>query len=248
MCANSKGKIFMSTLSRKLNGLFKENAKLRKRLSEAEAQIWQKEIGNKDVLILLSMQPIENSNLKDWSCIRRINGQVKIRLKEKRFIYVENWVWGTESFKKVAQEIAKKFRIYEEFVAKKQIEPDSWENWWIVLATERESFTSKRQKKTFMENWKWGIDSSWTSSKILPRISFWLRFKTCKMRWMLGTRRKHFTIQKQRAALEYTTFPANPRVYSRKRFWKPTCSRRTILSSLREFTEFGIIFLQIGTA
>ena len=74
-----KGKIFMSTLSRKLNWLFKENAKLRKRLSEAEAQIGQKEIENKD----------ENSHLKDWNCVRRINGQ--IRLKEKRLIFVEGW-------------------------------------------------------------------------------------------------------------------------------------------------------------
>ena len=73
----------MSTLSRKLNGLFKENAKLRKRLSEAEAQIGQKEIENKDV------KPIENSHLRDWNCVRRISGQ--IRLKEKRLIFVEGW-------------------------------------------------------------------------------------------------------------------------------------------------------------
>ena len=79
----------MSTLSRKLNGLFKENAKLRQRLSEAEAQIGQKEIENKDVLTLPSMKPIENSHLKDWNCVRRINGQ--IRLKEKRLVYVEGW-------------------------------------------------------------------------------------------------------------------------------------------------------------
>ena len=31
----------------------------------------------------------ETSNLKDWSCTRRINGQ--IRFKEKRFISAENW-------------------------------------------------------------------------------------------------------------------------------------------------------------
>ena len=34
--------------------------------------------------------------------------------------------------------------------------------------------------------------------------------------------------------------------YFRKRFWKPTCSRRTILSFLRAFKEFGMIFLRIG--
>ena len=36
--------------------------------------------------------------------------------------------------------------------------------------------------------------------------------------------------------------------YFRKRFWKPTCSRRTILSFLRKFTKCGIIFLRIGTS
>ena len=101
MCANSKGKIFMSTLSRKLNGLFKENAKLRKRLSEAEAQIGQKETGNKDVLTLPSMKPIENSHLKHWNCVRRINGQ--IRLKEKRLVYVEGWKWEIDDSKKVLE-------------------------------------------------------------------------------------------------------------------------------------------------
>ena len=54
-----------------------------------EAQIGQKEIENKDVLTLPLMKPIENSHLKDWNCVRRINGQ--IRLKEKRLIFVEGW-------------------------------------------------------------------------------------------------------------------------------------------------------------
>ena len=42
------------------------------------------------MLTLPSMKPVENSNLWDWSCIRRTNGQ--IRLKEKRSICVES-VW-----------------------------------------------------------------------------------------------------------------------------------------------------------
>ena len=54
-----------------------------KRLCEAE------EIGNKEMLILPSTKPIEHSNLKDWSSIRRLNGP--IRLKEKRVIYLKNW-------------------------------------------------------------------------------------------------------------------------------------------------------------
>ena len=70
--------------------------------------------------ILLSMKPIENFNLRDWSCTRRINGQ--IRLKENRWIYAENWKWELDSPRQVAQELTS-----NESVAKKQIEPDNWE-------------------------------------------------------------------------------------------------------------------------
>ena len=59
----------MSTLSSKLIWMFKENAQLR-------------EDYLKEILILPCMKPIENSNLKDWSCIRRIHGQ--ITLKERK--------------------------------------------------------------------------------------------------------------------------------------------------------------------
>ena len=77
------------------------------------------------MLILPFMKPIENSNLKDWSFIRRINGQ--IRLKWKKWI-----IWRIRNEKPnlprtFAQEIAKKLRNNEESVAKKQTEPDSWE-------------------------------------------------------------------------------------------------------------------------
>ena len=70
-------------------------------------------------------EPIENSNPRDWSFIKQINGQ--IRLKEKIWIYVENWKWETDSSKKVAQEIAEKLKSHEGSVEKKQTEPDSWE-------------------------------------------------------------------------------------------------------------------------
>ena len=35
-----------------------------------------------------------------------------IRLKEKRSVYLEKWTWERESFKKIAQKIAKKLRSY----------------------------------------------------------------------------------------------------------------------------------------
>ena len=115
-----KGEISTPTLNRKLNWLFKENAQLRDDHLRLK-QTWTQEIRNKDMLILLSIKPVDNSNLRDWSFIRRISGQ--IRFKEKRLIYAENWKREIDSFKKIAQEIAKKLMNYEESVAKKQIKP-----------------------------------------------------------------------------------------------------------------------------
>ena len=65
-----KGEMSTPTWSGKLNCLFKENAKLRKDYLRLR-QKWTQEIGNEEMLILPSTKPIENSNLKDWSCIRR---------------------------------------------------------------------------------------------------------------------------------------------------------------------------------
>ena len=77
----------MPTLNRKLNWLFKENAQLRKDYLRLRSK-WTKQTGNEERPMLLSVKPIENSDLRDWSFIRQING--KIRLKEKRLFYVEN--------------------------------------------------------------------------------------------------------------------------------------------------------------
>ena len=71
---------------------------------------------NSDITLL---KLIENSNLKDWSCIRRINGQ--IRLKEKNDLIVEN---GNEK-QTLPSKSRKIFRNCEESVAKKQIEPEN---------------------------------------------------------------------------------------------------------------------------
>ena len=59
-----KGEISMPTLNKKLNWLFKENAQLRKYFRRLR-QKWTKEIGNKEMLRLTSMKPIENSNIRD---------------------------------------------------------------------------------------------------------------------------------------------------------------------------------------
>ena len=68
-----------------MNWLFWENAQLRKDYLRLK-QKFSYEIGNKDMLMLLSLKPIENSNLRDWSFVSCITGQ--IRLKEKGLIYL----------------------------------------------------------------------------------------------------------------------------------------------------------------
>ena len=78
-----KGEMSTSTWSGKLNCLFKENAQLRKDHLRVR-QKWTQEIGNEEMLILPSIKPIENSNLKDWSCIRRINGQIRLDSRAKK--------------------------------------------------------------------------------------------------------------------------------------------------------------------
>ena len=206
-----KEKIFMSTLSRKLNRLFKENAKLRKNIWGWSTN-WTKRNWEQRYAVIalyatnreLESQRLELYQANQWADQDQVQRE-KIHS---------------------CGELGMRNRIFEESRARccQEIK-DLWRS--CCEETDR-----ARQLRKLM-------DCLGNRKRILLQwISFWLRFKTCKMRWMLWTRRKNFTIRKQRAAL---------RVYSRKRFWKPTCSRRTILSSLREFTEFGIIFLQIGT-
>ena len=76
-----KGKIHMSTSSRKPKWLFEESAQLRDgnlRLKKT----WTDEIGNKEILMWPSMKPIETSNLKDWST-KRINELIRLRERER---------------------------------------------------------------------------------------------------------------------------------------------------------------------
>ena len=62
------------------------------------------EFGKQDILSLPYLKTIDNSNLKDWSCIRRINGQ--IRLKEEKDQIMkrngnEKWTLPRKSLKKL---------------------------------------------------------------------------------------------------------------------------------------------------
>ena len=106
-----------------LTWLFDINAQFRDDCLELK-RTWKQESGKRVVLIWLFMKPIENLSLKDWCCIKLINGL--IRLREKGALYVENWKWETDYSMKVVQGLAKKLKNCEEFVAKTQIEPDNW--------------------------------------------------------------------------------------------------------------------------
>ena len=72
------------------------------------------------------MRPIiKNSNFKHCNYIKRISGL--IRLNVGRLVCVVNWKTWIDFIKKVAKELAKKWKNYKESVAKKQIEPDTGE-------------------------------------------------------------------------------------------------------------------------
>ena len=62
--------------------LRKDYLRLRQKLTE--------EIGNKEMLILLCMKPLDDLYLRDWSSIRRINGL--IRLKVRISVYLLNLI------------------------------------------------------------------------------------------------------------------------------------------------------------
>ena len=76
----------MPTLKRKLNCLFTKNLQPRKDYLSLR-QKWTEEIGNKEMLTFLSMKPIENLNLRDWSSVLQLNRPIK--LKEKRSVCLE---------------------------------------------------------------------------------------------------------------------------------------------------------------
>ena len=82
-----KGKIFTNTLKRKENELFKLTVQIRKDYRKLRWR-WTEDVGKDEILIILSLKPINNLNHRVWSYIRRINGQMK--LKKKAINYLEN--------------------------------------------------------------------------------------------------------------------------------------------------------------
>ena len=142
------------------------------------------------------------------------------------------------SFKKIMQGIAGKLKNWEVSVAKKLIEqdkrevmncpcnmrgiPQQWVKWWLGFGNNR---------------------TKWKNS--LSHAREFLRSWTREQLWSDPRHRSNFYYSKSRSlavlrfwiAAWYTEWYG----YYRKRFWTTTCSRRTILYDLPQFTEFGII-------
>ena len=68
---------------------------------------------------------IRNLNLSDFSYIKQVDGQ--IRLKETKLACMDKWIWEIGSSKKIMQEIDQKLKNWEQLVAKKQIKQDNQE-------------------------------------------------------------------------------------------------------------------------
>ena len=81
--------------------------------------IGQKRLGKDEMLILLFVKLVDSSNPIGWSSTRQIS--CLIRLKRKRAGYVKDWAWRTELLIKIAKEIAKKLKNYEEIAVWKAV-------------------------------------------------------------------------------------------------------------------------------
>ena len=73
-----RGKTFMNNMKRKQNELFKVSVWLREDYLRLRFK-WSEEVRKGEILTLLSMKPISSLNHRDWSCIRRINGLIKLK-------------------------------------------------------------------------------------------------------------------------------------------------------------------------
>ena len=105
----------------------------------------RREIGKGEIPILLLERSIKNLNLNDFSYIKQVHGQ--IRLRETKLTCMEIWNWEIGSSKKIMQGIANNSKNWEEFVAKRLIKQSKqelkdclcnntgilrlWVKWWL---------------------------------------------------------------------------------------------------------------------
>ena len=156
---------------------------------------------------------------------------------------MENWNWEIgSSSKKIMQEVAQKLKNWEEVVAKKQIEQHKQELMNCLCIMRR---TNDRES----------INDS--DSGITEQSKFLV---SCKRILRSCIRAQLWSDPRSRSNLHYSEFQnfvaqrfwiaawcTEYFGYRRKRFWRTICTRRTILNSLQQFKEFGIILSGIET-
>ena len=224
-----KGKLIWPSEAREW--LSKNCMKLMRRL--------RRKIGKREILKLLFERSIKNLNLSDFSHIKQVDGQ--IRLKETNLACLENWYWETGSSKKIMQGIAKKLKNWEEFVSKKLIEQDKqdlmhcvcnnrgilrlWVRWWLRFGNYRTKWIPCQMQENF-RSWireqLWSDPRSWSNFYDSESQNF------AVLRFWIAARHKMVRVL-------------------REAFWSTTCSRRTAIYNLPHWKEFGIFTSGIET-
>ena len=214
-----KGEISMSTWSRKRNWLFKKNAQLRK-ISEAQTEMdirnWEHR--NADIALL-------------WN-------QSRTRILERLELYQTNQ-WADQAQRE-------KINLCGELDMRNCLSQEHRARNCQEIEELRRICCEEIDKSQTIEHWP---SICATGERNPSTVSSWLKFRISRTRWIPSPTQEIFTILRQRAALEHPTFPANPWISRapevclaaildccsihgipwdfRKRFWKPTCSRRT---------------------
>ena len=86
---------------------------------------WCEKLWKAKIPTLLLERSIKNLNLSDFSYIKQVHGQ--IRLRETKLTCMEIWNWEIGSSKKIMQGIAKNSKNWEKFVAKRLIKQSKQE-------------------------------------------------------------------------------------------------------------------------
>ena len=165
-----------------------------------------------------------------------------IKLRENELVYMENWNWEIDASKKVEQEIAKKLLKYEDSVhwMQKKLDNQELKNWSknqerrpsVVnhLMSEIQKLQNKANSLTDEREFN-EFESSSSGSSHVP------------------TRPLTIPSRSEKRSRE-PTMPNDTRnamCISGNVCECPTCSRRTIHTSLRKFEELGMIFLRNET-
>ena len=228
-----KGEISTHTLKRKLNWLFKENVWLRKDYLRLRQQ-WTQEFGDKEMLILPSLKPIENSNLRDWSFIRRINGQIRLKgekinsfgeLEIRNRIFQGNRARDCREIEELQRicceetDRVRQLRI-DKFSMQQERNPSAVNQFLSQIKDLQNKVNSLTDAREFHDPYTASGSGTFHVPSQLLNIPSPRGMLSCDSGLPLDTR--------------FSTGV------------KLTSLRRTILSFHRKFKEFGIIFMRIG--